>query len=426
MDAAGLHLFRRESGRLVAALTRIFGVHNLALAEDVAQDALCRALEVWKFQGPPQNPSAWLMTAARNRALDVLRRERTARTFAPELGRLLETEWTLAPVVEELLGPHLLRDDQLRMMFSCCHPRLPEEAQVALVLHLLCGFSVSEVASAFLSGHAAIEKRITRGKKTLARSKGLFDIAEDRELRSRLPAVHRALYLLFNEGYHGACPETAVRIELCQEAMRLAKLLLEHPGTSTPATHALCALMSLHGARLPARVDPHGNLSSLFDQDRSRWDSELATEGRRLLDLSATGPELTEYHVEAAIASIHAAAARAQETDWASIVSLYDTLMAIRPSPVVALNRAIAVAQRDGPQQGLEAIGAIEDRDRLAAYPFYFAALGELELRVGRSEAARAHFCDARSVARNAMERRYLEERIKTCEERLHSVEAVD
>ena len=198
------HLFRREAGRMVATLTRIFGVHNLALAEDVVQDAFCRALEVWKFQGAPGNPSAWLMTTAKNRALDVLRRERTARTFAPELGRLLESEWALAPAVEELFASKAIQDDQLRMMLSCCHPRLVEEAQVALVLHILCGFSVSEVASAFVSTHAAMEKRISRAKKILAGSKKLFDIADSEDFAARLPAVHRALYLLFNEGYHGA------------------------------------------------------------------------------------------------------------------------------------------------------------------------------------------------------------------------------
>src|SRR6202023_487927 len=164
------HLFRHEAGRMVSVLTRVFGVHNLALAEDVVQDAFCRALEVWTYRGVPENPSAWLMATAKNRALDVLRRERTARTFAPELGRLLDSEWTLAPAVEELFGPNEIKDDQLRMMFSCCHPRLPEEAQVALVLHILCGFSVNEVAGAFVSTHAAIEKRITRAKKVLAES----------------------------------------------------------------------------------------------------------------------------------------------------------------------------------------------------------------------------------------------------------------
>src|ERR1700682_6057811 len=248
------HLFRREAGRMVAALTRVFGVHNIALAEDAVQDTFCRALEVWKFRGVPANPSAWLMATAKNRAIDVLRRERTARTFAPELGRLLESEWTLVPMVDELFGALAVRDDLLRMMFSCCHPRLPEEAQVALVLHILCGFDVSEVAAAFLSTDAAIQKRISRAKKVLARSKRLFDL-RDADFAARLSAVHRALYLLFNEGYHGASPESAVRAELCREALRLSLLLADHRLTATPATYALTALMCLHAARLPARVD---------------------------------------------------------------------------------------------------------------------------------------------------------------------------
>lgn len=400
---------------MVAALTHIFGVHNLALAEDVVQDAFCRALEVWKFRGVPENPSAWLMATAKHRALDVLRRERTARTFAPELGRLLESEWTLAPVVEEAFGANAIKDDQLRMMFSCCHPRLPEEMQVALVLHILCGFSVGEIASAFVSGHAAIEKRISRAKKVLAASKALFDIA-DADFPVRLSAVQRALYLLFNEGYHGASPESAVRVDLCREAMRLAALLCDHPLAATPATYALSALMCLHAARLPARLDASGNLSSLFDQDRSRWDRTLVAEGQRLLELSATGPDLTEYHVEAAIASVHAGAGRTEDTDWGRIVSLYDTLLAIRPSPVIALNRAIAIAQNESPERGLEEISAIAGRDRLATYPFYFAALGELELRSGRRKIAHEQFQTALALARNPMERRFLEQRRNACE----------
>ena len=418
MRESGDHLFRREAGRMVATLTRIFGVHNLALAEDVVQDAFCRALEVWKFRGMPENPSAWLMATAKNRALDVLRRERTARTFAPEVGRLLESEWTLAPAVEELFGPAAIRDDQLRMMFTCCHPRLSEEAQVALILHILCGFTVDEVASAFVSSHAAIEKRITRGKKTLAAAKKLFDVASVGELSKRLPAVRRALYLLFNEGYHGASAETAVRGDLCREAMRLASLLLDHPAGRQPATHALAALMHLHAARLPARVDAAGNLRSLFDQDRSLWDRHLASEGIRLLEISAAGPEASEYHLEAAIAAVHVRARTAEETDWATIVSLYDALLAIRPSPIVALNRAIAVAQQEGPERGLEEIGAIAGRERLAMYPFYPAAVGELELRRGRPAAARERFLGALSLARNPAERRFLEGRVMACRER--------
>jgi RNA polymerase sigma factor (sigma-70 family) len=409
------HLFRHEAGRMVAALTRIFGVHNLALAEDVVQDAFCRAVEVWRFRGMPENPAAWLMATAKNRALDVLRREGTARTFAPELGRFIQSEWTLAPAVEELFTENAIKDDLLRMMFSCCHPQLSEEAQVALILHILCGFSVKEIASAFVSSPAAIEKRITRTKKVLAGSKKLFDVSSPHQFSLRLPAVHRALYLLFNQGYHGASPELALQSDLCREAIRLTRLLFEHPPAARPATYALAALMCLDAARLPARVDDSGNLNSLFDQDRSRWDSQLIAEGQRFLDLSATGSELSEYHVEAAIAWVHSTAHQAEDTDWGRIVSLYDMLMAIRPSPVIALNRAIAVGQLQGPARGLEEIHAIADRDRLATYPFYFAALGEFELRRGNQVGAQDQFRAALALARNPMERRFLEKRIAAC-----------
>jgi RNA polymerase sigma-70 factor (ECF subfamily) len=396
------HLFRRESGRMVATMTRLFGVHNLALAEDVVQEAFCRAMEIWPFRGVPENPSAWLMATARNRALDALRRERTVRTFAPDVTRWIQSEWTLAPAVEELFGADAIRDDLLRMMFSCCHPRLPEEAQVALILNILCGFSVDEIASAFISSRAAIEKRITRAKKVLAGSKKLFDVSAE-----RLPAVQTALYLLFNEGYHGA---SAVRAELCREAMRLTAILLEHPLGATPATYALAALMCFNAAKLPARVDEGGNLNTLFEQDRSLWDQELVEEGRRLLERSAAGVEVTEHHVEAAIAAVHAKAAAMDDTDWRRIVSLYDLLMTLGPSPVVALNRAIAVAQAEGPERGLEEIGRIEGKDRLSTYPFYEAAIGEMELKLGRST-ARDHFQAALAVARNPMEARFLSAR---------------
>jgi RNA polymerase sigma factor (sigma-70 family) len=406
------HLFRRESGRMVAALTRLFGVHNLALAEDVVQDAFCRALEVWKVRGVPENPSAWLMMTAKNRALDVLRRERTALRFAPELDRLLGSEWTIAPVVDEAFAAHTIRDEQLRMMFSCCHPRLPEEAQVALILNILCGFGAQEIASAFLTGRAAIEKRISRGKKLLAGSSRLFDLAAvDYELR--LSAVRRALYLLFNEGFHGASTASSVRVELCGEAMRLATLLLEHPPAATPATYALAALMYLHAARLPARLDSAGDLIGLLDQDRSRWDGRLLAEGLVFFERSAAGVELSAYHVEAAVAAAHAGARSVEETDWPSIVALYDRLMDIAPSPVVALNRAIAIAERDGAERGLEALHAIVDRDRLSSYPFYPAAIGELELRRGNPERAREYLLAALDRARSPTERRFLEGRLR-------------
>jgi RNA polymerase sigma-70 factor (ECF subfamily) len=409
------HLFRRESGRMIAALTRVFGFHNLALAEDVMQEALCRALEVWKHHGMPDNPSAWLMTTAKNHAVDVLRRERTARTFAPEITRLLESEWTFRPTIEAAFGPHAIQDDELRMMFSCVDPRLTEEAQVALILHILCGFSVGEISNAFLCSTAAAEKRITRAKKVLASATQLFELAGTEDFRSRLSAVHRALYLLFNEGYHGANPKTAVRVELCREAMRLATLLRDHSLAATPPTFALLALMCLHAARMPSRLDESGSLSLLADQDRSQWDAELIQQGQRLLEESATGEVVSEYHVEAAIAWCHASAPTAQATNWAQVIALYDTLLRIRPSPVIALNRAIAVAQHAGPEAGLAAIHAIDGSERLRTYPFYPMALGELELQCGRQGRASEHFRTALQLARNPTEQSFMRSRIEAC-----------
>ena len=410
------HLFRRESGRLVAALVRIFGVHNLALAEDVVQDAFCRALEVWKVRGVPDNPAAWLMSVAKHRALDIVRKEKTAQTFAGELSRVLESEWTLVPTIEEAFAGSTIRDEQLRMMFSCCDPRLPEEVQVALVLNILCGFGASEIANAFLTSRAAMEKRISRGKKSLASSRRLFDLA-DAEFGPRLSAVRRALYLLFNEGYHGASAEAAVRTDLCREAMRLTMLLLESPQTALPETQALAALMHLQAAKLLARVDADGDLNPLVEQDRSRWDAQLVEQGLDLLDRSAAGSVISAYHVEAAIAAVHATARSVDETNWTEIVNLYDRLMAIAPSPIVALNRAIAVAQRDGPECGIDALQAISGPARLRRYPFYPAAFGELELRRGNSDAARQHFASALRLARNDAERRFLERRVRHCDE---------
>jgi RNA polymerase sigma factor (sigma-70 family) len=410
------HLFRHEAGRLVSALTRIFGVHNLALAEDVVQDAFCRALEVWRVRGMPDNPSAWLMTAARNRALDIIRRGRTATRFAPEIGRLIESEWTLAPMVDEILADDAIQDSLLRMMFSCCHPRLSEAAQVALILNILCGFSIDEIASAFMSGHAAVEKRIVRGKKVLAESKRLFDTTVPADFFDRLPTVQRALYLLFNEGYHGASTETSVRSDLCNEAIRLVAVLLQHSLGKTPTTYALAALMTLTAARLPARADSSGNLIALQDQDRKLWNRIRLAEGMRLLELSACEAELGAYHIEAAMASVHAMAGGADDTDWNTIISLYDSLVRINPSPIVELNRAIAIAQRDGPEQGLAAIEAIPNLDRLIDYPFHPAALAELELRRNDIPRACEYFRQALAKARNPMERRFFEQRLAACE----------
>jgi RNA polymerase sigma-70 factor (ECF subfamily) len=296
------------------------------------------------------------------------------------------------------------------MMFSCCHPRVPEETQVALVLNILCGFGAGEIASAFLVNRSAVEKRLTRGKKTLAAARRLFDLSTE-EFAARLSAVERALYLLFNEGYHSACGEAAIRVDLCNEALRLATLLLEAPEARRPDTYALAALMCLQAARLPSRLDAAGDLSPLLDQDRQRWDTRLIADGLALLDKSASGIAVSTYHLEAAIAAAHATAPSLDETDWDAVVELYDRLTRLSPTPVVALNRAIAIGQRDGPARGLDELRHVADSARLACYPFYPAAIAEFELRRGSAAVASQYFAAAAALARNPAEQRFLERR---------------
>jgi RNA polymerase sigma factor (sigma-70 family) len=246
--------FRLESARMTAALTRILGLHNLALAEDVVQDVLCRAVELWKFHPLPDDPTAWLLRAARNRAIDLIRAERTRLRFSHDLA--LQSEWTLSPTVNAMFSESEIADDQLRMMFSCCPPNLPPQAQLALVLKLLCGFGTSEIAAALLASDAAVEKQISRGKRTLMRAGALYEVSGREQIGKRLESVQRALYLLFSEGYHGS--HEPVRAELCREAMRLCGLLAQHPACATPRTFALLALMCFHAARLPGRATEDG------------------------------------------------------------------------------------------------------------------------------------------------------------------------
>ncbi len=413
-DAAALdHLFRREAGRLVSTLTRVFGVRHLALAQDVVQDVFCRALEVWKFSGVPDNPSAWLTAAAKNRAIDVLRHEQTVRRLEPDVASQSPSIAPPDPGTAAAVLRGEIPDDELRMMFSCCHPDLGERARVSLILHVLCGFSVREVAAAFLEGEAACGKRLQRARHALAEKGALFEITNAESLRERLPSVHRGLYLLFNEGYHGSHPEQTVRADLCEEATRLCALLAEHPSTECPATFALLALMCLGAARLPARIDAGGELCDLDTQDRSKWNRALIDRGMAFLARSARGDEVTPYHLEAAIASEHAMAENAAATNWPRVVELYGALASVAPGPVVLLNRAIAIGMAEGPERGLEALAEAGGAGNLDGYPFYDAALGEFSWRAGRNADAHRHFTRALGAARASAERRFLEGRLR-------------
>jgi RNA polymerase sigma factor (sigma-70 family) len=413
------HLFRHEAGRMIAYLTRVFGMRGLALAEDVVQDTLYRALEVWPVRGLPDNPAAWLMGAARNRALDLVRRDAHFRGFAPDLIRLLEQRdeepGEVAAGTAGAAFDREIRDDQLRMIFACCAPELSVEAQVTLILKTLCGFSVGEIAQALLAGEDAVEKRLHRAREFFRNAPGRPEIPDTAAMPGRLDAVHQAIYLLFNEGYHGSHRDQTMREDLCYEALRLALLLTEYPEGRTPKTHALLALLCFQAARLPGRMDGDDSLIQLEMQDRGKWDRGLMERGFGFLDSAATGETLSEYHLQAAIASVHCAAATYGETDWAGIVDLYDLLYAMRPAPIVALNRAIALGMARGPEAGLAELGRIPDAGRLKEYPFLPAAFGEFHLRAGREEEAGRYFGRAMELARSRAEKGFFERKIREC-----------
>jgi RNA polymerase sigma factor (sigma-70 family) len=408
------HLFRHEAGKMVSYLTRVVGLGRLDLAEDVVQDTLCRALETWPIHGLPDNPSAWLMRAARNRAIDLLRRDDQFRYFTPELSYLLRLREDLpveAPAFEKEI-----QDDQLRMMFSCCHPELSTEAQVTLILKTLCGFSVSEIAHALLASEGAIEKRLGRARKLFRRSGAFVEIADASEICARMDAVYEAIYLLFNEGYHGSRSERIAPEDLCLEAVRLALLLSEHPEGGKPKTYALLSLLCFHAARLPGRKDDDGGLIQLELQDRSKWERDLIERGFHNLEKASVGNELSEYHLEAGIAALHCAAPTYEETEWGKILELYDLLYRLKPTPIVALNRAIALGKALGPEEGLAELSKIPDPAKLKDYPFYPAAQGEFHLLAGRMAEAAKRFEKASELARSRSEMDFFERKLKACQ----------
>ncbi len=409
------HLFRHEAGKMVSVLTGIFGFSRLQWAEDIVQEALVRALQTWPYYGIPKNPAAWLMQTAKNLALDLIRREKRFGDKQPEIIATLEGN----PLADDApMFDDEIKDDRLRLIFACCHPLLPREAQTALALKTLCGFSPAEIAQAFLATEAAIAKRLTRARQRIQELGIPFEIPSGEELAARLDVVLQVLYLLFNEGYKASSGENVVREELCAEAIRLATLLAEHPAGDRPATHALLALMLLNGARLPARVDGDGNLLRLEEQNRSLWSRAMIERGVLHLGQSAAGDELGEYHLEAAIAACHCMAPDYESTDWPRILSLYDRLAEIDASPIVALNRAVAVAKVHGPAKGIESVEAILNTRQLDSYHLFHAVLGEFEAQLEHFQAAAHHLRTALSLAVVTPERVFLAKRLRDCEQR--------
>ena len=397
-------LFRREATRLISVLTRILGTHNLELAEDVVQDSFAAALRAWTTRGIPENPSAWLLTTARNRAIDAIRRERTHRRFAPDLARFLDSEWTLSSTVDEAFGDDWARDDQLRMIFMCCGPRMAIENRLPLILRTLCGLTIPAIARALLTTEPTINKRLYRTRKSL---EGVsFELPPNEEIPVALETVHTVLYLLFNEGYLSTGDEPVQR-ELCVDAMHLTHLLVEAPSVCTSDTLALMALMCFAQARIDSRVDDAGHLVSLDRQDRSRWDQALIRSGYAYLARSAQMEAVVagRYHLEAAIASRHCAAASFAQTDWDSICNLYDRLLEIDPSALSRLNRAVAVSYRSGPDAAIPLVEELEDAPDMPTGHLIPATLANLYQRAGQSDRAAELLEEALARTRSPHER---------------------
>jgi RNA polymerase sigma-70 factor (ECF subfamily) len=405
-DALIEEVFRRESGRIVAWLARLLGPGRLDLIEDAVQEAFGAALDHWPFAGPPEKPAAWLATVARNKALDRLRRE----------ARLDPIDEIAAAALGTCgLDEAGALDDALALIFVACHPSLEREEQLMLTLKTVSGFGVQEIARAFLSTPEAVTQRLVRAKRKIRDLKLDFEIPRGADRDRRLPALLEAVYLLFNAGYTAGEGESLIARDLCAEALRLAQLLLEHPATATGEAFALAALICFHHARAAARIGDGGSLILLAEQDRRRWDHALIARGFGHLRRAMAGSALTPLHIEAGIASLHAAAPAFAATDWRAIAHYYEMLNELKPTPVVQLNCAIALAYAESPARGLAALDRLEGARKLQRYGLYHAARGDLLAKLGRRQEAEAAFTLALACPLNEAERAFLTNRRQAC-----------
>ncbi|MBL7911969.1 MAG: sigma-70 family RNA polymerase sigma factor [Bacteroidia bacterium] len=408
------HLFRHQSGKMVAVLTRIFGAHNLELAEDVVQETLISALEQWKIKGLPQNPEAWLFIVAKNKALNLIKKQRNQVLFGDDETKvLLNSGYTVETTFNQLADDSLIKDDQLRMMFACCHPQISEENQITLILKTLCGFSTAEIAKAFLTSEDTISKRLYRTKEFFRENKIEFVIPNVEEIKARTSAVLNAIYLLFNEGYNSTHSEDLIRKDLLEEAVIICKLLTENDHTQLPEVNALMALMCLHAARSDSRLSREGEIILLPDQDRTKWNRALIEEGSKYFNIAASGETISSYHLEAAIAFEHCTAQSFETTNWKLILNYYELLCEIAPSPISELNKVVAVLQAQGPAKALNELNGIKEKNKLASYYLYYSLLGEIYARQYKLKEAKEEFEKALGLTRSDPEKRMLKNKIK-------------
>jgi RNA polymerase sigma factor (sigma-70 family) len=410
------NLFRHDAGRLVSVLTRIFGSENLDLAEDVVQDSLVEALNQWTYKGIPDNPSGWLFTVAKNKALNIVNRERNRKKYSSDVAHFLASEWTAQPALNHIFSEQQILDDQLRMMFTCCHPSISSDSQVALTLKTLCGFSILEIARAFLTTEENINKRLVRARQKIRDDKIAFEVPEGMYLESRLAAVLETIYLLFNEGYSASTGNDVIRFELCGEAIRLAGIIAEHQSIQNKSNvYAMLALMYLNASRFKARTSERGDILTLAEQERSQWDLSLMQKGFYYLEKSTIDNTLTIYHILAAISAYHCSARDFESTDWKSILSLYDKLIHIDATPIVMLNRAIVLAKVEGARKGLEVLEQIKESPALTSYHLFYSTQGEFFLEINDLDRANESFEKAIALSTLPAEKEYLRKKLETC-----------
>lgn len=406
------HLFRHESGKMNAVLSRLLGLQNMETAQDIVQDTLLQAMNTWSYNGIPENPQAWLYRVAKNKAIDFLRRQKKFKQIRSRYTSLLESEWTLSPTVHQFFMETEIQDSQLRMMFAACHPAIPVESQIALTLKTLCGLSVAEIAKAFLTTDETIAKRIYRAREKIKAEQIEMDTPDGNELQERLDAVLKSLYLLFNEGYNSSQPDHLIREDLCEESMRLCYLLTQHPLTHFPRTNALFSLFCFQASRLKTRLNDKGHIIILKYQDRNKWNRPLIQKGFEHLEMAAEPFEVSTYHLEAAIASVHATSPNFEKTDWQAIYHLYEILYQLQPNPIVAMNKAIASSYAINKQHALQELQQINGLEK---NHLYFAALGELYLDMAQYVKAKEYFEKAALLTESLLEKNLLAEKIERC-----------
>ena len=406
------HLFRHESGKMIAVLSRLLGLQNIEIAQDIVQDTLLQAMSTWSYKSIPDNPSAWLYRVAKNKAIDFLRREKKFKEVSPQYSYLLQSEYTLASTVNNLFLENEIQDSQLRMMFACCHPSIQEESQIALTLKTLCGLSVNEISKAFLTTEETIAKRIYRAKEKIKAEKIELEVPQNDELSIRVDTVLKSLYLLFNEGYKSSHPDKLIREDLCEEAMRLCFLLTQHSLTALPRVKALLALMCFQASRFDARLDDKNNIILLKYQDRIKWNRSLMSKGFELMEESTEPFEVSAYHLEAAIASQHAAARSFEQTNWKSIYHLYEMLYQLQPNPIVAMNKAIASSYAISKQNALKELQQIKG---LEDHHLYYVSIGEMYFDLENKPEAKRFFEKALELTSSGYEQQLLINKISNC-----------